>query len=68
MHSLLLIVDPGVEKGLSYLEMIPITSMVLGLILLIMGFLGCCGAMKQVKLFLTCVSEEKKDDCFRLTD
>jgi len=49
--------DPGIEKGLSYLEMMAIVIIVLGSILLIIGFLGCCGAMKQVKLFLTCVSE-----------
>ncbi|CAF0947953.1 unnamed protein product [Rotaria sordida] len=44
--------NPGVEKGLSYLEVIAIVIIVLGSILLIMGFLGCCGAMKQVKIFL----------------
>jgi hypothetical protein len=53
----LLIKDPGVEEGLSYLQMIPIVSIILGSILLIIGFFGCCGAMKQVKLFLTCVSK-----------
>jgi len=52
-----LIVDPGIEKSLSYLEMMAIVIIVLGSILLIIGFLGCCGAMKQVKLFLTCVSK-----------
>ncbi|CAF1333481.1 unnamed protein product [Adineta steineri] len=46
--------NPGIEKGLSYLEMMAIVIIVLGSILLIIGFLGCCGAMKQVKLFLTC--------------
>jgi len=45
---------PGIEKGLSYLEVLAIVLIVLGSILLIIGFLGCCGAMKQVKLFLTC--------------
>jgi hypothetical protein len=50
------ILDPGIEKGLSYLEMMAIVIIVLGSVLLIIGFLGCCGAMKQVKLFLTCVS------------
>jgi len=49
--------DPGIEKGLSYLEMMAIVIIVLGSVLLIIGFLGCCGAMKQVKLFLTCVSK-----------
>ena len=47
--------NPSIEKGLSYLEMMTIFLLVLGAILLIIGFLGCCGAMKQVKLFLTCV-------------
>ncbi|UJR10021.1 hypothetical protein I4U23_014244 [Adineta vaga] len=46
--------NPGIERGLSYLEMMAIVIIVLGSILLIIGFLGCCGAMKQVKLFLTC--------------
>jgi hypothetical protein len=36
--------------------MMAIVIIVLGSVLLIIGFLGCCGAMKQVKLFLTCVS------------
>lgn len=47
--------NPGIEKGLSYIEMMSISVIILGSILLIIGFLGCCGAMKQVKLFLTCV-------------
>jgi len=46
--------NPGLEKGLSYLEMMAIVIIVLGSVLLVIGFLGCCGAMKQVKLFLTC--------------
>lgn len=48
--------DAGLERGLSYLEMMAIVVIILGSVLLIIGFLGCCGAMKQVKLFLTCVS------------
>ncbi|CAF1264988.1 unnamed protein product [Rotaria sp. Silwood1] len=46
--------NPGIEKGLSYLEIMAIVIIILGSILLIIGFLGCCGAMKQVKLFLIC--------------
>ncbi|CAF1049274.1 unnamed protein product [Rotaria sordida] len=46
--------NPGIEKGLSYLEVMAIVIIILGSILLIIGFLGCCGAMKQVKLFLIC--------------
>ncbi|CAF1304349.1 unnamed protein product [Rotaria sordida] len=46
--------NPGIEKGLSYLEVMGIVIIILGSILLIIGFLGCCGAMKQVKLFLIC--------------
>ncbi|CAF3074538.1 unnamed protein product [Rotaria socialis] len=46
--------DPGIAKGLSYLEVIGIAIIVLGSVLLVVGFLGCCGAMKQVKLFLIC--------------
>jgi hypothetical protein len=56
MFFFLFIQDPGIEKGLSYIEMMAIVIIVLGSILLVIGFLGCCGAMKQVKLFLTCVS------------
>jgi hypothetical protein len=33
-----------------------IAILVLGGVLLIIGFLGCCGAMKQVKIFLAIVS------------
>ena len=46
--------NPGLEKSISYIEIFAIVLIVLGSILLIVGFLGCCGAMKQVKLFLTC--------------
>ncbi|CAF0753198.1 unnamed protein product [Adineta ricciae] len=46
--------NAGLERGLSYLEMMAIVVIILGSVLLIIGFLGCCGAMKQVKLFLTC--------------
>jgi hypothetical protein len=53
----LLFLDPGIENGLSYLEVMAIVIIVLGSVLLIIGFLGCCGAMKQVKVFLTCVSQ-----------
>ena len=49
-------VDPGVEKTLSYLEVMAIVIIVLGSVLTIMGFMGCCGAMKQVKIFLVIVS------------
>lgn len=42
----------GVDKGLSYLEIVAIVIIVVGAILVIIGFLGCCGAMKQVKAFL----------------
>lgn len=48
--------DPGVVKSLSYLEVMAIVIIILGSVLLIVGFLGCCGAMKQVKLFLVFVS------------
>lgn len=46
--------NPSLDKNLSYIEILAIVLLVLGSILLIIGFLGCCGAMKQVKLFLTC--------------
>ena len=36
------------------MEVLAIVLIVLGSVLLIIGFLGCCGAMKQVKVFLTC--------------
>jgi hypothetical protein len=49
-HSL----ESSIERGLSYLEIMAIVLIVIGSILLVIGFLGCCGAMKQVKLFLTC--------------
>ncbi|CAF3630881.1 unnamed protein product [Adineta steineri] len=44
--------NPELEQGLSYLTVIAIVILVLGGVLLIIGFLGCCGAMKQVKIFL----------------
>ncbi|CAF3469308.1 unnamed protein product [Rotaria sp. Silwood1] len=44
--------NPGIETGLSYLEVMAIVIIILGSILLIIGFLGCCGAVKQVKVFL----------------
>lgn len=58
--------NPGIEKGLSYIEMMYISIIVFGLILLTIGFLGCCGAMKQVKLFLTCVRPilSFRNECF----
>jgi hypothetical protein len=49
--------DAQVQQGLSYLDAIAIAVLVLGGVLLIIGFLGCCGAMKQVKVFLTIVSQ-----------
>lgn len=49
--------EPGVESGLSYLEVITIAMIVLGCVLAVIGFLGCCGAMKQVKVFLIIVSD-----------
>ncbi|CAF1307029.1 unnamed protein product [Adineta ricciae] len=45
-------IDENVENGFSYLKVVAIVVIVLGGILVIIGFLGCCGAMKQVKLFL----------------
>jgi hypothetical protein len=48
--------DPNVQEGLSYLEVMAIAVLVLGGVLLFIGFLGCCGAMKQVKIFLGIVS------------
>ncbi|UJR36057.1 hypothetical protein I4U23_028793 [Adineta vaga] len=45
-------IDSSVEDGLSYLKVLAIVVIVLGGVLLIIGFLGCCGAMKQVKIFL----------------
>jgi hypothetical protein len=51
---LLINANPSLEKNISYIEILAIVLIVLGSILLIVGFLGCCGAMKQVKLFLTC--------------
>ena len=47
--------DPNIEGSMSYVEVMAIILVVLGSVLLIIGFLGCCGAMKQVKIFLTCV-------------
>lgn len=44
--------DPAVENNLSYLDAIAIAIIVLGCVLVVIGFLGCCGAMKQVKIFL----------------
>ena len=60
-----------VDKGLSYLEIVAIVIIVVGAILLIIGFLGCCGAMKQVKAFLIIVSTASAcfargtSDCFK---
>ena len=51
----LIVVDPDVNEGLSYLDAMAIAILVIGSVLVVIGFLGCCGAMKQVKLFLTCV-------------
>ena len=48
--------DPGIERGLSYLEVAAIVIIVLGGILTLFGFFGCCGAMKQVKCLLIIVS------------
>jgi hypothetical protein len=50
------ILDPGVESGLSYLEVIAIAVIVLGCVLFIIGFLGCCGAIKQWTICLVLVS------------
>ncbi|CAF0844029.1 unnamed protein product [Didymodactylos carnosus] len=48
--------DPNIQQGMSYIEMIAISVIVLGSILLVLGFLGCCGAMKQVRCMLTLYS------------
>lgn len=48
--------DPGIERGISYLEVAAIVVLVIGSVLAIFGFLGCCGAMKQVKCLLTIVN------------
>ncbi|CAF0893089.1 unnamed protein product [Didymodactylos carnosus] len=45
--------DPNVQQGLSYIEMIGIVVIVFGGVLLILGFLGCCGTIRQYKWMLT---------------
>ena len=60
--SFRLLSDANVENGFSYLKVVAIVVIVLGGILVIIGFLGCCGAMKQVKLFLILVSLKKVFD------
>ena len=52
----LIVVDPDVNEGLSYLDAMAIAILVIGSVLVVIGFLGCCGAMKQVKIFLGLVS------------
>ncbi|CAF3023697.1 unnamed protein product [Rotaria sp. Silwood2] len=46
-------INSNVENSLSYLELMAISTIILGFLLLIIGCFGCCGAKKQVKLFLT---------------
>lgn len=56
LYHRLILLDPSVKEGLSYLDAMAIAILVIGSVLVVIGFLGCCGAMKQVKFFLGIVS------------